>query len=167
MTLASALAEHIRLQIENGKEVLAAAGNEHYADVFGNPAEVLSVVGNVADVAHTNHLWLMDMIAAGVVRGELGAELQRDRPGNLPEALAFLAARETDSPAQALAHLERVNEKIASSVEKLTDADLDRAVVTVFYGQCTLRDLLFAVIEHGAVHVGQAWGILKGKGVVK
>ena len=34
-----------------------------------------------------------------------------------------------------------------------------------FYGNKSLRDLLFIVIEHGALHLGQSWGILKGKGI--
>lgn len=165
VTMAQALAEHIRSQVQSGEKVLQAAGDEHYSAVFGNPADVLSVVGNVSDVAHTNHLWLLDMLEAGVVRGDLDAELQRARPSSVPEAVTFLSPRETDSPAQALAQLKRVNEKIASLVEDLSDADLDRTVEATFYGQKSLRDLLFAVIEHGALHIGQSWGILKGKGI--
>ncbi len=165
MTMAQALAEHIRSQIESSEKVLQAAGDEHHGAVFGNPADVLSVVGNVSDVAHTNHLWLLDMVKAGAVRGDLGQDLQRARPGSVQEAVTFLAPRETDSPAQAKAQLRRVNEEIASLIEGLSDADLDKTVDATFYGQKSLRDLLFAVIEHGALHIGQAWGILKGKGV--
>jgi hypothetical protein len=62
--------------------------------------------------------------------------------------------------------LRRVNEKIASLIEGLSDADLEKTVDTNFLGQKSLRDVLFAVIEHGSLQIGQAWGILKGKGVV-
>jgi uncharacterized damage-inducible protein DinB len=165
VTMAQALAEHIRSQIQSGEKVLQAAGEEHHSAVFGNPADVLSVAGNVSDVAHTNHLWLLDMLKAGVVQGDLEPELQRTRPSSVPEAVTFLSPRETDSPHQAMAQLTRVNEKIASLVEGLSDADLDRPVEATFYGEKSLRDLLFAIIEHGALHIGQAWGILKGKGV--
>ena len=164
-TMAQALAERIRYQIESGEKVLQAAGDEHHGAVFGNPADVLSVVGNVSDVAHTNHLWLLDMLQAGVVQGDLGQELQRTRPGSVQDAVTFLGPRETDAPDQATAQLRRVNEKIASLVEGLSDSDLDKTVDVTFYGQKSLRDLLFIIIEHGALHIGQSWGILKGKGV--
>ena len=164
-TMAQALAERIRYQVESGEKVLQAAGDEHHGAVFGNPADVLSVVGNVSDVAHTNHLWLLDMLKAGAVQGDLGQELQRARPGSVEEAVSFLGPRETDSPNQAKAQLKRVNEKIASLVEGLSDSDLDKMVDVTFYGQKSLRDLLFIIIEHGALHIGQSWGILKGKGV--
>jgi len=165
MTMAQALAERVRSQIESGEKVLQAAGDEHHGAVFGNPADVLNVVGNVSDVAHTNHLWLLDLLAAGVAQGDAGPELQRARPGSIQDAVTFLGPRETDSPDQAKAQLRRVNEKIASLVENMSDEDLERTVDITFYGQKSVRDLLFAVIEHGALHIGQAWGILKGKGV--
>lgn len=165
MTMAQALAGRIRSQIESGEKVLTAAGDENHGAVFGNPADVLSVAGNVSDVAHTNHLWLIDLLHSGVEQGELSAELQRSRPGNIQDAVAFLEPRETDSPKQAIAQLRRVNEKIASLVENLSDADLDRVIDINLCGQLSVRDLLFAIIEHGALHLGQAWGILKGKGV--
>jgi len=165
ITMAQALAQHIRLQIQSGEKVLQAAGDEHHGAVFGNPVEVLSVVGNVSDVAHTNHLWLVEMLESGALQGELDENLRRDRPGNLPDAVAFVGPRETDSPAQAKAQLRRVNEKIAFLIEGLSDADLEKPVNSQFLGQTNLRDVLFAVIEHGSLHIGQAWGILKGKGV--
>lgn len=164
-TMAQALAERIRSQIQSGEKVLQAAADEYHGAVFGNPVDVLSVVGNVSDVAHTNHLWLLEMLKAGVVQGDLGEGLQITCPSTVPEAVTFLAPRETDSPVQAKEQLQRVNEKIASLIEGLSDADLEKTVVTNFYGQKSLRDLLFAIIEHGALHIGQAWGILKGKGV--
>ena len=98
VTMAQALAEHIRSQIQSGEKVLQAADDEHYSAVFGNPADVLNVVGNVSDVAHTNHLWLLDMLKAGVVQGDLAPDLQRSRPSSVPEAVTFLNPRETDSP---------------------------------------------------------------------
>jgi len=164
-TMAQALAERIRYQIESGEKVLQAAGDQHHGAVFGNPSDVLSVVGNVSDVAHTNHLWLLDMLKAGVVQGDLGQDLQRARPDSVQDAVTFLGPRETDSPDQANAQLRRVNEKIASLVEGLPDSDLDQTVDVTFYGQTSLRDLLFIIIEHGALHIGQSWGILKGKGI--
>src|SRR4028119_2430938 len=100
-TMAQALAERIRYQTQSGGKVLEAAGDEHHGAVFGNPADVLSVVGNVSDVAHTNHLWLLDMLKAGVAQGDLDAELQRTRPSSVQEAVSFLSPRETDSPDQA------------------------------------------------------------------
>lgn len=164
-TMAQALAEHIRLQIQSGEKVLQAAGDEHHSAVFGNPSDVLTVVGNVSDVAHTNHMWLIEMLESDALQGDLGHDLQRPLPSNMEKVMAFVAPRETDSPAQAKAHLRRVNEKIASLIEGLADADLEKPVDTSCIGQKSLRDVLFAVIEHGSLHIGQAWGILKGKGV--
>lgn len=163
-TMAQALADRIRYQIDSGAKVLEAAG-DHSAAVFGNPADVLTVCGNVSDVAHTNHLWLLDAVAAGAVQGGLSGELQRDRPSSVDAAVKFLDPRDTDSCDQANAQLKRVNEAIASKVEGLSDADLEKPVDVTFYGTKSLRDLLFIVIEHGSLHIGQAWGILKGKGV--
>ena len=165
ITMAQALAERIRLQIQSGEKVLQAAGDEHHGAVFGNPADVLSVVGNVSDVAHSNHLWLVEMLASGAMQGELGEKLQRARPSSVPEAVDFVGPRETDSPDEAKAQLRRVNEKIASLIEGLPDADLEKVVESQFLGRMSLRDVLFVVIEHGSLHIGQAWGILKGKGV--
>jgi hypothetical protein len=133
--------------------------------VFGNPQEVLSVCGNVSDVAHTNHLWLLDAVAAGAVQGALPASLQRPRPTSIDAAVQFLAPRDTDSAQQAQAQLKLVNNQIASMVAGLPDSALDKPVDVTFYGQKSLRDLLFIIIEHGALHLGQGWGILKGKGI--
>ncbi|HET6384654.1 MAG TPA: hypothetical protein VFJ58_14775 [Armatimonadota bacterium] len=73
VTMAQALAEHIRYQIAAGEKVLQAAG-EHSSEVFGNPADVLTVCGNVSGVAHTNRLWLLDAVASGALRGDLSAD---------------------------------------------------------------------------------------------
>jgi hypothetical protein len=163
LTMAQALAEHIRGQVAQGEQVLEAAG-ENSGEVFGSPADVLTVCGNIADVAYTNHLWLLDAAAAGL--GSVAAELQRPRPERVQDAVAFLAPRETDSCDQALAHLRRVNEGLASMVEGLSDIELDRPLDAAFCGSIPLRDMLFSVIEHGSLHIGQAWGILKGKGLL-
>jgi hypothetical protein len=164
-TMAQALADRVRYQIESGEKVLQAGGDNCSA-VFGNPSDVLNVCGNVSDVAHTNHLWLLDAVNSGAVSGSaISGSLKRDRPTSVEAAVEFLGPRETDSPAQAAAQLRSVNEAIASSVENLSDADLEKPVDVTFYGQKSLRDLLFIVIEHGALHFGQSWGILKGKGV--
>jgi uncharacterized damage-inducible protein DinB len=165
-TMAQALAERVRYQISSGEKVLKAAGS-HSDAVFGNPEEVLSVRGNVADVAHTNHLWLLDAVYAGAVERALSPALQTPRPDSIIEVVAFLAPRDTDSAEQALAQLRRVNEQIATLVEALPDAALDAPVEVTFYGQKTLCDLLFIIIEHGSLHIGQAWGILKGKGLTQ
>lgn len=163
-TMAQALAERIRYQTTSGEKVLQAAG-EHSGAVFGNPTDVLSVRGNVSDVALTNHLWLLDALASGAARAELSGDLRKTRPGSVDEAVAFLGPRDTDSADQALARLREVNNTLAAAVENLSDADLEREVDVTFYGRKSLRDLLFIVIEHGALHIGQAWGILKGKGL--
>lgn len=128
---------------------------------------MLSVRGNVSDVAWTNHLWLLDAAAAGVVNVELSGDLKRARPNSVEEAVAFLAPRDTDTAAQAAAHLKLVNETIASAVEGLSDAELERTLDVTFYGRKTLRDMLFAVIEHGALHIGQSWGIVKATGIAQ
>ena len=164
-TMAQALAERIRYQISSGEKVLAAAGPDNHGAVFGNPQEVLNVRGNISDVAHTNHLWLLDAVAAGVLKTDLSAELKRTRPASVGEAVEFLGPRDTDTSDQALAQLKLVNERFASLVEKLSDQDLEAPVDVTFYGSKPLRDLLFIVIEHGSLHIGQAWGILKGHGV--
>ena len=165
-TMAQALAARIRYQIKDGEEVLKAAGYGTGSDrtdaVVGSPQDVLSVRGNVSDVALTNHLWLMDAGAAGAI--ELSGPLRLPRPGTVEEAVAFLAPRDTDTAAQALERLRQVNETLAAAVEGFSDADLERPVNVTFKGQKPLRDLLFIVIEHGALHIGQAWGILKGCG---
>jgi len=167
--LAGALAARIRYQIKSGEAVLNAAGHGSTADrsdaVFGSPQDVLTVRGNVSDVALTNHLWLLDGVAAGALPAELTGDLRRPRPSNVDEAVAFLGPRDTDTSAQALARLTLANETIAAAVEGLSDAELARTVDVTFYGQKSLSDLLFIIIEHGSLHIGQAWGILKGAGI--
>lgn len=163
-TMAQALAERVRFQIESGEKVLQAAGEQSHA-VFGDPKDVLTVRGNISDVAHTNHLWLLDAIAAGAVEAGLPGELQRPRPTSIGEAVAFLDPRDVDSSDQALENLRRINGAIAAKVAELPDAALEKTIDVTFYGQKTLRDLLFIIIEHGALHIGQAWGILKGHGL--
>jgi hypothetical protein len=163
-TMAQALAERIRYQVANGEKVLQASGDQSGA-VFGNPQDVLTVRGNVSDIAHTNHLWLLDALAAGAVQGELPAALRRPRPNDIEDAVAFLAPRDTHSSEEALTHLRQVNNQIAAMVEALPDSALDKSVEVAFYGPKSLRDLLFIIIEHGSLHLGQAWGILKGKGI--
>lgn len=164
MTMAQALAERIRSQIESGERVLKSAG-EHSGAVFGDPQDVLTVCGNVADVAHTNHLWLLDAKASGAIANDVPTDLLRERPASIEDAVSFLSPRETDGCEQTTKHLRLVNETIASRIENLSDAELDAPVDITFYGPKTLRDLLFVVIEHGSLHIGQATGILKGKGV--
>jgi uncharacterized damage-inducible protein DinB len=161
--MAGALAERVRYQITAGEKVLQAAGDNSGA-VFGDPAQVLSVRGNVSDVAVTNHLWLLDAVTSGALSADLGTLAAR-RPGSIDAAVAFLAPRDTDSAAQAAARLRQVNEAIARAVEGLPDSALERPVDVTFYGTKSLRDLLFIIIEHGSLHIGQAWGILKGKGL--
>ena len=163
-TMAQALAERIRYQTTNGEKVLQAAGDQSGA-VFGNPQDVLSVRGNVSDIALTNQIWLLDAIKAGALQGTLPAELNKPRPNSVEAAVEFLGPRDTDSAEQALARLRQVNNQIASMVQGLPDSALDKPVDVTFYGQKSLRDMLFAIIEHGALHLGQAWGILKGKGI--
>jgi hypothetical protein len=166
-TMAQALAARIRYQIKDGEAVLKAAGagtdNDGTDAVFGDPAEVLSVRGNVSDVALTNHLWLLDVAAVGVISQDLGS-LAATRPTTIEGAVAFLGPRDTDSAVQALGRLSQVNEGLARAIEGLSDADLERSVDMTFKGDVPLRDLLFIVIEHGSLHIGQAWGILKGAG---
>jgi hypothetical protein len=107
----------------------------------------------------------LDAIASGAVEASLPPELKRARPTSIGEAVAFLDPRDTDTAEQALASLRRVNSAIASKVAELPDAALDKPVEVTFYGQKSLRDLLFIIIEHGALHIGQGWGILKGHGI--
>ena len=161
-TMAQVLADKIRYQASAGDKVLEAAGDNSGA-VFGNPADVLSVRGNISDIAVTNHLWLLDAAASGAV-GNIGA-LAATRPTDIPGAVAFLAPRDTDSAEQASARLKQVNEGIARAIEGLSDADLDKTVDVTFYGPKSLRDLCFIILDHGSLHIGQAWGILKGKGL--
>jgi hypothetical protein len=162
--MAQALAERIRYQTGQGQKVLQAAG-DRCGTVFGNPQNVLSVRGNISDVAHTNHLWLLDALASGAVQGELTASLRRPRPSSIDSAIEFLELRDTDTGEQALAQLRTVNDQIAAMVEGLPDSALDTPVEVTFYGEKSLRDLLFIMIEHGALHIGQAWAILKAMGV--
>src|SRR5207249_822867 len=117
-TMAQALAERVRYQTTSGEKVLQAAGDQSGA-VFGNPQDVLSVRGNVSDVALTNHLWLLDAVAASAVQGALPAALQRPRPTSVDAAVQFLGPRDTDSAEQALARLKQVNDQIASMVQNL------------------------------------------------
>ena len=163
-TMAQALAERIRYQTTGSEKVLQAAGDQSDA-VFGNPRDVLSVRGNVSDIAHTNHLWLLDALAAGAVQGELPAALRRPRPTSVDAAIEFLEPRDTHSAAEALTYLRQVNNQITSMVAPLPDSALEKPVEVTFYGQKSLRDVLFIIIEHGSLHLGQAWGILKGKGI--
>jgi hypothetical protein len=163
-TMAQALADRIRYQASHGQKALEAAG-EQCGAVFGNPADVLTVRGNVSDVALTNHLWLLDAVAAGAVQGELPPSLRSPRPLDIEGAIQFLAPRDRHTAEESLAHLRAVNEQIAAMVERLPDSALDKPVEVTFYGTKNLRDMLFIIIEHGSLHLGQAWGILKGKGI--
>lgn len=106
-------------------------------------------------------------MAAGAVSVELNGNLRRVRPRSLDEAVEFLAPRDTDTAEQALAHLKRVNDVIADTVEKLSDEQLRKPVEGTCYGTEPLRNVMFLVIEHGALHIGQAWGILKGAGIAR
>jgi uncharacterized damage-inducible protein DinB len=168
-TTAQALAERIRYQVAAGEKVLKAAGAGSASDnthaVFGSPEDVLNVRGNVSDVAHTNHLWYLDAVASGAIKADLPSALQRTRPTHVAAAVDFLSPRDTDTAEQALQQLRTVNEQIAQGVENLSDEQLDAPVEAAFYGTLTLRDLLFTVIEHGSLHIGQAWGIVKGQGL--
>jgi hypothetical protein len=167
-TIARAFAERLREQTSAGLKVLQRAGyggaQDRTGEVFGDPAQVLSVRGNVSDIAWTNHLWLLDAVASEAIAA-IPPELQRPRPGSIEDAVRFLDPRDTDTAAQAIAHLERVNNAIAGAVEQMSDADLERPVEMQFYGRRTLRDFLFLLLDHGSLHLGQAWGILKGKGL--
>ncbi len=167
-SMAQALAARIRYQVHEGEEVLKAAGYGTGQDrtdaVVGSPQDVLTVRGNVSDIALTNQIWLLDAIASGAVTVELTDALRAPRPASVEEAVAFLAPRDTDSAEQALRRLRTVNEAIAAAVERLSDAELEREVEVTFKGRLPLRDLLFVIIEHGSLHLGQAWGILKGTG---
>jgi hypothetical protein len=167
-TMGQALAARIRYQIKDGEDVLRAGGYGTSSDrtdaVVGSPQDVLSVRGNVSDVALTNHLWLLDAAASGAVTVELTGDLRQPRPASIEEAVAFLGPRDTDTAEQSLARLRTVNETIAAAVENLSDEALERPVEVTFKGQKPLRDELFIIIEHGALHIGQAWGILKGTG---
>lgn len=161
-TMAQVLADKIRYQIVAGDKVLEAAG-DHSGEVFGNPADVLSVRGNISDVAVTNHLWLLDAAAAGAV-GNIGS-LAGPKAADVNAAVAFLAPRDTDSASEASARLAQVNEGIAKAIEGLSDAELEKTVDVSFYGEKSLLDLCFIILDHGSLHIGQAWGILKGKGL--
>jgi hypothetical protein len=165
-TMAQALAARIRYQITSGEKLLQSAGERSDA-VFGSPQDVLSVRGNVSDVALTNHLWLLDAVAAGAVGGTLPPDLQKPRPTSVDAAVAFLAPRDTDTAEQALARLRSVNGAIAAKVAELSDSQLESLVDVTFYGKKSLLELLFIVVEHGALHLGQGWGILKGAGLAK
>lgn len=169
-TLGQALAARIRCQVKDGEAVLNAGGygtkNDRTCAVFGSAQDVLTVRGNIADVALTNHLWLLDLAASGAAHVELTGELKKARPASIPEAIAFLAPRESASAAQALARLQSTNEALAAAIEGLSDEELERPVNMTFKGPVPVRDLAFTVIEHGALHIGQAWGILKGCGKV-
>ena len=165
-TMAQALAARIRYQVTSGEKLLQSAGDRGDA-VFGSPQDVLTVRGNVSDVALTNHLWLLDAITAGAVDGALPADLAKRRPTSTEAAVAFLAPRDTDSSDEALARLRSVNGAIAAKVAELSDSQLDALVDVTFYGKKSLLELLFIIIEHGALHLGQGWGILKGAGLAK
>src|SRR5579864_5021389 len=138
--VARALAERVLYQINSGERVLEAAG-ENSGAVFGDPAAVLSVRGNVSDAAWTNHLWLLDALASGAIHAELSGGLKRPRPSSVPEAVQFLAPRDSDTSVEALAHLKLVNTALAAAVEGLSDEELDRPVEVAFYGRKSLREL--------------------------
>jgi uncharacterized damage-inducible protein DinB len=99
------------------------------------------------------------------VQGDLPAALRRPRPTSIDAAVEFLEPRDTHSAEEAMTYLGQVNDQIASMVAHLPDSALEKPVDVTFYGQKSLRDMLFAIIEHGSLHLGQAWGILKGKGI--
>ncbi|MEI6478013.1 MAG: DinB family protein [bacterium] len=163
-TTAQRLADQVREQIGSGKALLDQAGDNASA-VFGVPSDVLSVKGNVADVGLTNHLWLLDLVNGGIFdRNQLESALNVARPSTTDEAIAFLEPRDTFNAEEALAALDMVNEDLAALVEDLEDDVLDKNVDMTFYGRMTVADLLFIVITHGALHLGQGWGILKAMG---
>lgn len=70
------------------------------------------------------------------------------------------------STEEAIDCLRETNEAMARSVESLRDEELDQEVRVMFKSDpMSLADLCFLVIHHGSLHIGQAWGILKGSGI--
>ena len=167
-TLGQALAGQFRAQIEQGEQVIEAArkdGEDRSDAVFGSPQEVLTVRGNVSDIAVTSHLWLLDVEAAGLITDDFPVPLKRPRPKSIEETMAFLDPRDTDTAEQAVARLREVNECIAGQLERRSDEDLARTLDMAFYGEKTLCEWAFTLLHHGSLHLGQAWGILKGSGL--
>lgn len=155
-----ALAQRLRLQIERARATLHVAGEDAQL-WFGRPQDCLSVCGNIAHLARQNHLLTLDIFAAGFSPTTLPSDLQMERPTTAEATWEFLLHREADTNGQAMARLQSVNEHLATLIEQLPEAELNRPVETYLYNHQTLRDLLLIIIEQGAFTIGQAWGVLK------
>jgi hypothetical protein len=169
-TMAQSLAEQIRLQAIMAGRLLKNAGmgtEEDRTHEYLGPREAsLTVAGNIADMAFTNHYFYLGAAAAGAFPGDSHADLQADYSADFPGYLSFLSPRETIAASEALERLQLVNREIAAAVENMTDEQLDAPLETAF-GGLTLRRALFSMLLHGSLHMGQAWGVLKGVGVTQ
>ena len=165
-TMGQALAEQIRRQVKVGETVLQLAGTgtaQDRSDAVIGPAEkVLTVRANVSDVAHMNHLWYLFAHQSGALTSPVPDDLKASIPASFPEVRAFLSPRETQTADEAIRHLRRINEQWAAEIGGLSDEALEAPVRSPFPGSYCLRDVAFRALTHGALHLGQAWGILKG-----
>lgn len=169
-TMAQAFAEQIRRQVKIGETVLNLAGmgteNDRTDAAIGPPENVLTVRGNISDVAHMNHLFYLCILQVEGVGAVAPRHLERALPASLADFMQYIGPRETHSAEEALEMLRNVNDELAKAIEGLTDEQLNREAPSLFPGHHPLvRDLLFIVLNHGALHLGQAWGILKSAGI--
>ena len=168
VTMAQELAEHFRVQTLTAEKALRAAGygtdQDHTGEALGSPECSLTVRGNIGDIARTNHYFYLSALESGALPGPCPPDLAAERPTDFRSFLAFLAPRETYTAEEALEALKQINGQIASEIEGLTDEQLE-APVPGLRRTISLRQSLFSLVRHGALHTGQAWGILKGAGL--
>lgn len=159
--------DRIALQTRNAERVLKSAGWQTPSDtthrVLGDPQDVLSIRGNVADIALTNHLWLLDILASGISGFTLPPELNTERPSDHEAALTFVDRREHMTADEAHDYLTRVNGTLVTVLKSLTNHDLTHPVEATFYGREPLYELLFDLLSHGDRHLGQAWAVIKAE----
>ena len=166
-TMAQALAQQIRAHALMAGNFLQLAGagteNDRSGEVLGSPEASLTVRGNIGDIVCMNHYSYLSALASKALPSECSPDLQAECPTDYPGFSAFLAPRETMTAEEASQKIRLVNKAVAAAGEGLTDEELEVPVQTVF-GEMPLRQLLFTMVTHGGMHMGQAWGILKGAG---
>ncbi len=167
MNLGKLFAGRLQFQISHAERLLKAAGwqsSHDWTDAYiGHPTEVLTIRGNVADIALTNQLWLFNIIDQGLSRLAIPANVDQPRPNSNEASIAFLNPRETMSADETYQHLVDVNTAIVQVIENMPDEEFGKTVVATFYGEEPFHELFFDLLTHADRHFGQAWAIIKAR----
>lgn len=169
-TLPQLIISRLSLQTTQAGRILTAAGwktdNDQTGQFIGDPAKVLTVRGNIADAALTNHCWLLDIIEALPEHKPSDwdtNELNSQKPTNHEEVMSFLDRRETMSADEAFDLLSKVHTTFIEVLNKLPENRIGITIKASLYGDEPLHELLFDMLTHTDRHFGQAWAIIKAQ----